>query len=198
MTRTLLLLTLLLLLTVTSGCGRMSVSDDHIGRSAADDFKIVVSGPDAHRRIGLYHYGASGTYASALRAFGQPSSRGTDNPLESNLCTVRWRRLGLDIGFATSAPRPCGPTRRGQGAWFGTTAYTRRWHTEKGLRIGDSEKRLRRLYPTARFHDLPPSPPFWSLVRQRRPDPVGVTDVLTAEVWDGVVVSISLPPDYIY
>jgi len=182
----------------TSGCGGSSGRGDPVRPSALDEFEIVVSGPDAGRRIGLYHYGASGSYASAVRVFGDPSSRGTDNPIESNLCTVRWRRLGLDVGFATSAPRPCRLTRRGQGAWYGAIVYTRRWLTEKGLRVGDSEARLRRLYPRARFHDVPPRPPFWSLVRQRRPDPIGITDVLTAEVWGGVVVAIRVPPDYIY
>lgn len=184
-------------LAATSGCGGVSGRDDLVRPSALDEFEIVVSGPDAGRRIGLYHYGSSGSYAAAVKVFGQPSSRGTDNPLASNLCTVRWRRLGLDIGFATSAPRPCGPTRRGRGAWYGATVYTPRWYTEKGLRVGDSVARIRRLYPRARFHDVPPRPPFWSLVRQRRPD-IAVTDILTAEVWGGVVVAIGVPADYIY
>jgi hypothetical protein len=159
-----------------AGCGESGAKDRATRPSALDEFEIVVTGPDSGRRIGLYHYGSAGRYRAAVRAFGEPSSRGTDNPVQSNLCTVRWRRLGLDIGFATSAPRPCRPTRRGQGAWYGSIVYTRQWHTEHGLRVGDRVARIRQLYPRAKFHDVPPRAPFWSLVRQRRPSPIGVTD----------------------
>jgi len=182
----------------STGCGESGATQRAAGPSALDEFEIVVTGPDSGRRIGLYRYGSAGSYRAAVQAFGEPSSRGTDNPIQSNLCTVRWRRLGLDIGFATSAPRPCRPTRRGQGAWYGSTVYTRQWHTELGLRVGDRVARIRQLYPRARFRDVPPRPPFWSLVRERRPSPIGVTDILIAEVWGGLVVAIRVPPDYIY
>jgi hypothetical protein len=181
------------------GCGGSSAEPmPPAAHSTANDFVIVSTGPESQRRVGPYRYLAAGTYANAVRVFGRPSSRGTDNPVESNICTVRWRNLGLDIDFATSAPKPCASTHRGRGAWYGITVYTRRWHTERGLRVGDREARIRRLYPRARFRDLPPSPPIWSLIRERRPDPVGVTDTLTAEVWGGVAVAIRIPPDYIY
>jgi hypothetical protein len=64
--------------------------------------------------------------------------------------------------------------------------------------VGDPESRIRELYPRARFRDRPPNPPTWSLIRQRRPSPIGVIDTLTAEVWGGYVVALRVPPDYIF
>lgn len=183
------------------GCGTSSTQEGPRSRSALDEYEIVVSGPDSRRRIGTYRYASSvgmKGYTRAVAAFGRPSSRGTDNPLESNLCTVRWRRLGVDVVFVTSAPRPCPRTRKGRGAWYGSRVYTRAWHTERGLRVGDRESRIRRLYPDAKFRDRPPNPPFWSLLRERHPYPIGLIDTLTAEVWGGYVVAIRIPPDYIF
>lgn len=188
----------MLVVLAAAGCGTGGQKHAASRHSTSTDFKIVVTGLDSGRRIGPYHYGSAGDYASAVHAFGKPSSRGTDNPVQSNLCTVRWRLLGIDVAFATSAPNPCGPTRHGQGAWYGATVHTRRWSTARGLRVGDAVTRLTRLYPRAAFHDVPPLPPHWTLVRQRRPDPIGITDVLVAEVWGGKVVAFRLPPDYIY
>jgi hypothetical protein len=169
------------------GCGASSTQEVPGSRSALDEYEIVVSGPDSRRRIGTFRYaGTTGSgYTRAVRAFGRPSSRGTN----SNLCTVRWRRLGIDVDFAT---------RKSRGAWYGSRVYTRAWHTERGLRVGDRESRIRQLYPKAKFRDRPPNPPFWSLLRERHPYPIGLIDTLTAEVWGGYVVAIRIPPDYIF
>jgi len=171
------------------------------GRSQAprpERFVIVATGASAARRIGPYRYLRAGKdYRRAVDAFGRPSSQGTDNPLQSNVCTFRWRRLGLDIGFATSSPRPCKRLKFNRAAWFGATVYTKRWRTERGLRVGDSVSRLRQLYPRAIFRDRPPRPPFWSLAREDRAE-FGKLDVLIAEVWGGYVTAIRVPPAYVY
>jgi hypothetical protein len=150
------------------------------------------------QRIGSYRYWPPASYQAAVTAFGRPSSKGTDVP-DSNLCTVRWLPLGLDMGFA-SVPGACTAANLKRSVWFGATIHTRRWRTALGLRVGDSLTRLSRLYPTARLSkrlSVPPFDPTWSLVR--RPDPdVGFRDHLTATVWAGRVTSISLPAGYIY
>lgn len=158
---------------------------------ASGDSVIVASGPDSQRRIGPYRYlQGGGPYAKAVQAFGQPSSRGTDNPIESNLCTVRWRRLGLDLEFFRKGRRGCSPDNLG--SWCGATVYTRQWQTKEGLRVGDREARMLGLYPRPRFSDLPPRPPFWSLIRDRVPAPIGEYDSLGVDVWGGYVVAIQL------
>lgn len=166
--------------------------------SRPTDFVIVAAGQDDQRRIGSYHYlrdfGRGRSYAAAVRTFGRPTSRGTDAP-GSNLCTVRWRDLGVDVGFA-SRPGACRPGNLRDAAWYGASVHSRRWSTNRRLRIGDNVARLRRLYPRARFRDTPPVDPYWSLLRER--GEFGVVDALTAIVWDGRVVSFEIPANYVY
>jgi len=149
-------------------------------------------------RLGSYHYLASlregRSYPAAIAAFGRPSSRGTTR--DSNLCTVRWAEIGLDIGFASNlAPCAAGSLRRG--AWFGMVLHSRRWLVDKGLRVGDKEAKLRKLYPRSRLIDQPPGPPaYW--LRTGIGESNTTTPLLTAELWDGRVVSITVEAGYIY
>jgi hypothetical protein len=162
------------------------------------DLVIVASGKFDQRHLGPYFYGRelnrSRSYPAAVAAFGAPSSRGTDVP-GSNLCTVRWRRVGLDIGFA-SEPGACRPRILKRGAWYGSSVHSRRWVTARGLRVGDSVQRLRALYPKARSYDRPPAEPYWSLVREA--GEFGTVHALTAVVWDGRIVSFEIPANYVY
>jgi hypothetical protein len=170
-------------------------------KAAPRDFTIVAIGKDQERRIGSFHYlrdfGRGRSWSAAVRAFGRPTSRGSDVPGRSNICTVRWRHLGLDIGFA-SRPGACKEWNLRRAAWYGATVHSRTWRTAEGLRIGDSVARLKRLYPRAKFHDRPPAEPFWSLLREQGPPELGILNVLTAVVWDGHVVSFGIPPNYIF
>jgi hypothetical protein len=145
----------------------------------ADDFVVVGTGPESQRRIGPYRPARSRQdYARAVRVFGKPSSWG----LDSNLCVVRWRRLGLDLEFRVD--RRCTPPRlQGLGAWCGATMHTRRWRTKEGLRVGDSEARLHALYRKTKLLDAPPNPPTWFLSADRR---------LSAEVWGSTVAALRL------
>jgi hypothetical protein len=155
-----------------------------------NDFRIVLD-----ERIGPYRYldalDHGRSYPAAVAAFGRVSARG----LEANLCVVRWRSIGLEVDFA-AATRPCSRAELARSAWYGATAYTRRWSTARGLRVGDGERRLRALYPHARFRDRPPEAPTWSLVR-RRVDEFNF-ELLSATVWNGKVRSITLGPGYVY
>jgi hypothetical protein len=144
---------------------------------AGSDFVVVGTGPESQRRIGPYRYAHSRQdYARAARVFGKHSSWG----LKSNLCVVRWRRLGLDLEFRVDGS--CTPPQlRGLGGWCGAKMYTPRWRTKEGLRVGDPEARLHRLYRRATFFDAPPNPPRWFLTADR---------ALSAEVWGGTVVAL--------
>ncbi len=157
---------------------------------AGNDFVIVVGGPREQQRIGPYSFAKDPGYAAAVRALGQPTSRGADAQVSA--CTVRWTRLGLELRFASIAPDPCSPASLSQSAWSGATVYARAWRTNKGLRLGDSVARLRSLYPKARYRDRPPAPPSWLLVF--RAGEVGLTVYLQAYVWGGRVTALDLPP----
>jgi hypothetical protein len=184
---------------LAAGCGSAGEAESPtIERPAAGptDFTIVVTGPEAGLRIGRFRHGAPApAYPRAVAAFGTPSSRGTDDPVESNLCTVRWRGLGLDMGFATSAPKPCLAGKLGRSGWFGASVYTRRWRTERGLRVGDSVAKLRRLYPRATFKDVPPQAPYWVL-ESRTQAGRGPVPYLVAETWGGTVLAIRIPATF--
>ncbi len=155
---------------------------------AGNDFVIVASGPRADHRIGPYFPARTSTYAAAVRAFSRPTSRGADG----NLCIVRWTRLGLEMDFASSASSPCSTSSLSQSSWFGATVYAGRWRTDRGLGIGDTVTRLRRLYPKATYRDQPPAPPTWILVSV--PGEVGPTVYLQAYVWGGRVTALEVPP----
>lgn len=130
----------------------------------------------------------------AIAAFGVPSAAGRDTP-RSNLCTLRWDSIGLDIGFAGVRGR----CRRSpaEGAWYGMRLWGARWRTAKGLRIGDSVGRILRLYPHARYVSRPPRAAEWWLVTASRPG-LGTTPLLTAEVAGGRVAAIRVPAGYVF
>ena len=151
-------------------------------------------------RLGPYRYlealQEGKSYPAAVDAFGPPSSRGTT--FQSNLCTARWLDLGLEIGFA-SGFGPCARTRLARSVWHGMTLYSRRWRNETGLRIGDTALRLRRLYPRARFVDRPLGPPaYWLQQGVSEADERTPVPLLTAEIWAGRVVSITVHAGYIF
>ena len=167
-----------------------------VGASAAatatstpkNDFKVVL-----WKRIGPYAYlkngrhGASGTYREAVTAFGRPSARGS--PYESNICTVRWNRLGMDLGFVPSSS-PCKDRNLRRTGWYEASLHDSRWSTGRGLRVGDGVARVRALYPKARFYNSPPEPPTWTLATV--PHEGGPLAVLRVIVWGGRVTSIEL------
>ncbi|MFL5928392.1 MAG: hypothetical protein ACJ77E_15785 [Gaiellaceae bacterium] len=81
-----------------------------------------------------------GSLQQATGTFGKPDHL---LPLAGThpVCRAIWERYGLGIGF--SATSGCGQP----GSWWQVTMRTPRWHTKLGLHVGDSEARLRALYP---------------------------------------------------
>ena len=79
-------------------------------------------------------------------------------------CRLVWRRLGLTMSLLDlSTGRPCRA-----GVLQAATVTSRAWRTTKGLRVGDSVSRLRRLYPAARLRDpgFPPWRGYWLVTRR--------------------------------
>lgn len=90
----------------------------------------------------------AGTLPAAIKAFGQPSTR--RDPHDPSNCNVTWKSIGVTALFYNLAGAdPC--KRSGfSGFFLKATMTDRRWQTDKGLRIGDSVARLRRIYPRSR------------------------------------------------
>lgn len=120
-------------LVVPSSAGARSFVIDARG---SDDSAGVV------KRIGDFRPSRNAKLAAAVRAYGEPSS--TSGGGEA--CKARWRDLGLTILFANfGGGDSCDP---GVGlAQRATVKRVRRWHTPRGLHIGDSLRKLDRLYP---------------------------------------------------
>ena len=99
------------------------------------------------------------------------SRRGVRKPDSRNRhgvsCTVRWARHGLKIVFYNlGGENPC---RRSFGFFSKARATGPHWKTNRDLKIGNGQRRLRNLYPNARFHSGEESvfPPGWWLVTRR-------------------------------
>lgn len=158
---------------------------------AGNTFVVVAGGPRIERRIGSFHFLRDlGRYPAAVREFGRPSSRTAGTGRRDNLCVVRWARLGLRMEFAATPAGPCSDSALGRSAWAGATLDAGPWRTDRGLRLGDSLDRLRRVYPQASYRTGPA--PAWLLLFVR--GEVGTTVLLQAKVGGGRVTSLELPP----
>jgi hypothetical protein len=148
-----------------------------------DSGRIVRVGDFKPRqRLGETHFpgGVTPNRRNAVKAYGKPDAR------DAGGCKNVWKRLGLRLITADFGGGP---------ACAGTTPVqqirisSRKWITERGLRVGDSLDKVRELYPELqRFSDLyGPAPAYrydWALVLE--PSPVGgppnLIDRLSAEI----------------
>lgn len=143
-----------------------------IGVAAAGVVFITAASASAHVftirgdwKLGTFAVKRDGTLRGAIDAFGRPGSKERDGVA----CVVRWPRHGLKIHFYNlGGQNPCRPA-------FGFFSHARaqdlHWRTDRGLEIGDRQRRLRNLYPNARFHPAEPGfwPAGWWLVRRTSP-----------------------------
>ena len=119
-------------------------------------------------KIGSFQVKRDGTLRGAIDAFGRPGDR--DRRYGGQVCIVRWPRHGLKIGFYNLGGNDACRGRYG----FFSEARARgpHWVTNRDLAIGDRRRRLRNLYPGARYHEAGPGgswPAGWWLVRRESP-----------------------------
>lgn len=116
---------------------------------AANAAFVIKASPGGIVSLGGFQPGKDPSLAAAIRYFGRPS-RLTGN---RTLCTGRWGRIALRIHFASFSGRPgaCNPLMLTQAVRI-QGRHAKRWRTTRGLRIGDSTRRIRRLYRTAQRH----------------------------------------------
>jgi hypothetical protein len=135
--------------------------------------------------------GVAPTRANAIRAYGRPDRR------DRSGCRNRWSRLRIRIVTEDfGGGDRCGPRAGVQHVEI----RSRRWATERGLRVGHSLRRVRRLYPelqryTEVYGDAPALRHEWGLVFERSlVGASGVIDRLSARVRDGRVVLLRVSP----
>jgi hypothetical protein len=86
----------------------------------------------------------------------------TTRRVSSSECQAVWRSRALTLTFLDlSDGVPCA-----LGAAVRAVAASSRWHTAKGLRVGQPVARLRALYPAAKFHRGAPYQGWWLIVRR--------------------------------
>jgi hypothetical protein len=116
-------------------------------------------------RIGSFAVKEDGTLGGAIQAFGRPG----DKHRNGSSCTVRWGRHGLKILFYNlGGENPCSPD---HGFFARARMQGPHWQTNRGLEIGDRRRKLRNLYPNARYHAANPGfwPAGWWLVPRSSP-----------------------------
>jgi len=161
------------------------------GGSAAqprNDFLLVLD-----KRAGPYRYLTSfkkgvGDYPPAVAAFGRPSS--------VRDCWATWRAAGISVYFVN--PERCTPQALASQPvlWYGMRLFDRRWHTTRGIHVGQPEAEVRRIYPDARL-DRNTRPPQLVLVHHRI-DEFDFTALAVTIGRDGRVATIEVPPQWIY
>jgi hypothetical protein len=160
-----------------------------------DSGRIVRVGAFKPRQfLGEHHFpgGVAPIRRTAIRAFGRPDRR------DAQGCPNRWRRLRLRLVTADFGGGPaCAPATPVQHVEI----FSRRWRTERGLRVGDSLDRVRELYPELRrFSDLfGPAPAWrydWALVLEpsRVGGPPNLIDRLSAVIRDRRVRYLRVSP----
>lgn len=142
-------------------------------------------------RAGPYHYLGRGSYRAAVAAFGPPAL----SQARANVCRASWPHAGIVVSFAT-APPACSAGGLREAAWYGMTLFGPRWRNTRGLRVGDSVARVRRLYPGARYERRVPGRLWLVLVRRRR-DELDLARLAVA-VERGRVTAIEVPAGYVF
>jgi hypothetical protein len=176
--------------------------------AAAPSFVIRAS--STLMRLGDYWIDRNPTYAGAVAALGPSDScRLVKNHflgVDRGHALARWAALGVVIELRTYGSLP--PAKSGCTARHFIRVHTiratdRRWRTSRGLRIGDSVSRLRRLYSSAKaVHGLPGwySRGYWLVTRGVGGyEGIGglhpTAPVLVAETADGRVTGFVLVVD---
>ncbi len=140
--RSLLRATLAVGLAAGAGAGSAAAAPSPDGPWIAKDLgkgRAVVAGFPAHT--------STPTLTSLVRAWGQPARVS----LRSGECRAIWDAPAVRVSLRTLGSIPDGSNLCTPGVGLISNIQTKgpRWRTEKGLRVGDRESRVRQLYPAA-------------------------------------------------
>lgn len=145
-----------------------------LGQPSRNEQSFVLRAGPNFQRVGTFTVRRDPTYRGAIRAFGEASRcRLVSGP---TFVEATWRSLGLTILLVTFGGMPEGETgcTRPDLIHISTIHVTgARWYTAVGLKVGQSGRRVRRLYPRAIFRRREQA---WWLVHVRERCVIGICD----------------------
>jgi hypothetical protein len=160
----------------------------------AGSTNFVVRATATSQQLGDFRITSNPKYRGAIDVFGKPD----DCTLHSWFGTAVWRTPGFRMRVTTLGALPSGKTfcTDPKQVWIDSVIVTgRRWHTPRGLFIGDTSAKFHQLYPNARrFRN------GWGVVSVYRRCGAGICTAryewvprLTAVLRNGHVVSFVFP-----
>ena len=117
--------------------------------AAARPGGVIRTGPDGVTALGSWHVSTHSTFPAAVRALGPASEVHAHSSGTSCTGTGIWSGLGLRIVFTSFGGGSYCQSVRAQKGTISGVAGRRHWRTARGLRVGDSLGKLKRLYPRA-------------------------------------------------
>ena len=109
----------------------------------------IHTGPNGVTALGSWHVSMHPTFPAAVRALGPATAVHAHNHGTSCTGTGAWRALGLRILFTSFGGDPYCQGALAQTGTISGAAGRGHWRTARGLRVGDSLGKLKRLYPRA-------------------------------------------------
>jgi hypothetical protein len=117
--------------------------------AAARPGGVIRTGPNGVTAMGSWHVATHSTFPAAVRALGAASQVHVQTHGNSCTGTGVWRRFGLRILFTSFTSDPYCARVRAQTGTISGAAGRRHWQTARGLQVGDTLGKLKRLYPKA-------------------------------------------------
>jgi hypothetical protein len=119
--------------------------------AAAKSFQLEATGSETSRgevrAVGDFYPERNPTLGAAIAVFGRPTRIVQTSEAS---CRVLYSSIGLRFAFVNlGGGGPCDPALTKSQV---VRAFGPRWHTGRGLRIGDRLGKLRRIYPRATRH----------------------------------------------
>jgi hypothetical protein len=109
----------------------------------------IQTGPHGVTALGAWHVSTHPTFPAAVRALGAANAVHAHNPGNSCTGTGVWSGLGLRVLFTSFGGDPYCQGALAQRGTISGAAGRQHWQTARGLRVGDSFGKLKRLYPRA-------------------------------------------------
>ncbi len=152
------------------------------------------------QRAGPYRYLESTrrdcctAFTDAVKSFDAP----THIRREGRTCLVTWRLSGLKVVFA-GVRGACTAASLRKSSWFGLRLFGRGWRNQKGLRVGQTLKRVRSLYPDARWAPRGgPNRQPWLVLERRVVNSVRFVALAAQFNPRGRLAAIHVPAAYVY
>ena len=149
----------------------------------------IQTGPGGVTALGSWRVSTRPTFPAAVRALGPANAVHAHNSGNSCTGTGVWSGLGLRVLFTSFSAEPYCAAARAQTGTISGAAGRGHWRTTRGLRVGDSVGKLKRLYPRA-IH----GPGGWAIVHSLHSAIAEGSrlDIVTAQIKHGQVFALRL------